>query len=144
VSALLGRAWRSLERFADGRWAAPALIVAALAVYALVSLALPLAAGRDLARYLLVYAQLFDADVVYPHAVLTRTPIAPLVTGALLDAGPIVAEVGAALLYALSVLAWCSVARRFGPAAALATAATYTPHRMADRWEQLLDDVARG
>jgi len=28
--------------------------------------------------------------------------------------------------------------------AALATAATYTPHRMADRWEQLLDDVARG
>jgi len=123
VSALLGRAWRSLERFADEGWAAPALIVAALAVYALVSVALPLAAGRDLARYLLVYAQLFDADVVYPHAVLTRTPVAPLVTGALLDAGPIVAEVGAALLYALSVLAWCSVARRFGPAAALATAA---------------------
>jgi glycosyltransferase involved in cell wall biosynthesis len=28
--------------------------------------------------------------------------------------------------------------------AALATAATYTPHRMADRWEQLLDDLADG
>jgi glycosyltransferase involved in cell wall biosynthesis len=28
--------------------------------------------------------------------------------------------------------------------AALATAATYTPHRMADRWEQLLDDLAGG
>jgi len=123
VSALLGRAWRSSERFAEGPRAAPALIAAALAVYALVSLALPLAAGRDLARYLLVYAQLFDADVVYPHAVLTRTPVAPLVTGGLLDAGSLVAEVGMAVLYALSVLAWCSVARRFGPAAALATAA---------------------
>jgi hypothetical protein len=123
VSALLGRAWRSSERFAEGPRAAPALIAAALAVYALVSLALPLAAGRDLARYLLVYAQLFDADVVYPHAVLTRTPVAPLVTGGLLDAGSLVAEVGMAVLYALSVLAWCSVARRFGPAAALATSA---------------------
>jgi hypothetical protein len=123
VSALFGRAWRVLERFADGPRAAPALIAAALAVYALVSLALPLAAGRDLARYLLVYAQLFDADVVYPHAVLTRTPVAPLVTGGLLGAGPLVAEAGMALLYALSVLAWCSVARRFGSAAALATAA---------------------
>jgi hypothetical protein len=123
VSARFGRAWRSLERFADGPRAAPVLIAAALAVYALVSLALPLAAGRDLARYLLVYAQLFDAEVVYPHAMLTRTPVAPLVTGGLLDAGPLVAEVGMALLYALSVLAWCSVARRFGPAATLATAA---------------------
>jgi hypothetical protein len=123
VAADVRRVWRALERFAEGPRAAPALIVAALGVYALVSLALPLAAGRDLARYLLVYAQLFDAEVVYPHAVLTRTPVAPLVTGGLLDAGPVVAEVGAALLYALSVLAWCSVARRFGPAAALATAA---------------------
>ena len=123
MSALLGRAWRSSERFAEGPRAAPALIAAALAVYALVSLALPLAAGRDLARYLLVYAQLFHADVVYPHAVLTRTPVAPLVTGGLLDAGSLVAEVGMAVLYALSVLAWCSVARRFGPAAALATSA---------------------
>lgn len=116
------RAWRALERFADGRWAAPTLFAAALGIYALVSLAVPLAAGRDLPRYLLVYAQLFDSEVVYPHSLLTRTPIAPLVSGGLLDAGPLVAEVGAALLYALSVLAWCAVARRFGPAAAIATA----------------------
>jgi Dolichyl-phosphate-mannose-protein mannosyltransferase len=123
VSALPGRAWRALARFADGPRAAPALVAAALLVYGLVSYALPLAAGRDLARYLLVYAQLFDAHVVYPHAVLTRTPVAPLVVGGLLDAGPLVAEVGAAALYAFSVLAWCSVARRFGAAAAVATAA---------------------
>jgi hypothetical protein len=123
VSAHLGRSWRALERFADGPRAAPVVVAAALAVYALVSLALPLSAGRDLPRYLLVYAQLFDGRVVYPHAMLTRTPVAPLVAGGLLDAGPLVAEAAAALLYALSVLAWCSVARRFGPAAAIASAA---------------------
>jgi hypothetical protein len=116
------RAWRALERLVEGRWAAPSLVVAALGMYALVSVALPLAAGRDLPRYLLVYAQLFDEQVVYPHSLLTRTPIAPLVVGGLLDAGAIVAEIGAALLYAVSVLAWCSVARRFGPAAAVTTA----------------------
>ncbi len=52
-----------------------------------------------------------------------RTPGTPLVAGALLEAGPLVAEIGAAVLYALSILAWCAVARRFGPAAAIATAA---------------------
>jgi hypothetical protein len=123
VSALPGRAWRALERIADGPRAASALVGASLLVYAVVSYALPLTAGRDLARYLLVYAQLFDAHVVYPHAVLTRTPVAPLVAGGLLDAGPLVAEAGAAVLYAVALLAWCSVARRFGPAAAGATAA---------------------
>ena len=123
MSALLGRAWRASERFADGPRAGPALVGAALVVYGLVSYALPLAAGRDLARYLLVYTQLFDAHVVYPHAMLTRTPVAPLVAGGLLDLGPLAAELGAAALYAASVLAWCSVARRFGAAAGVATAA---------------------
>jgi len=119
----LDRAWRSVERFADGRRAAPALVAAGLALYAVVSLALPLAPGRDLGRYLVIYAQLFDEHVVYPYALAARTPGTPLVVGALLEAGPVVAEVGAALLYAFSILAWCSVARRFGAAAAIATAA---------------------
>lgn len=122
MSAGLRRAWRACERFAEGPRAAPALVVTALGVYGLVSVALPLGAGRDLPRYLLAYAQLFDEHVVYPHVLLTRTPISPLVAGGLLDAGSIVAEVGAAVLYALSILAWCAVARRFGPTAALATA----------------------
>ena len=112
---------RSPVRFAESRHAAPAVFAASLAVYGAVSLALPLGAGRDLARYLLSYAQLFDAHVVYPNALLARTPGTPLVTGWLLDAGPVAAEVGVALLYALSVLAWFSVARRFGSVAAVAT-----------------------
>jgi hypothetical protein len=121
LNALAG-GWRALERFAAGRRAAPALVAAALVVYAVVSIALPLAPGRDLGRYLVVYAQLFDGHIVYPYALASRTPGTPLVVGGLLDAGSIVAEVGAALLYALSILAWCAVARRFGPAVAVATA----------------------
>lgn len=121
--ARLVRSWRSLERFADGRHAAPTVVVAALGVYALVSLAIPLTDGRDLPRYLLVYTQLLDADAVYPHAMLSRTPVTPVVAGMLLDLGPFAAEIGAALLYALSVLAWCAAARRFGPAAAIAMGA---------------------
>ena len=115
--------WRALERFAEGRRAAPALVVSALLVYAIVSLVLPLAPGRDLGRYLVIYAQLFDDHVVYPYALAARTPGTPLVAGGLLEAGAVVAEVGAAILYALSILAWCAVARRFGTAAAIATAA---------------------
>jgi hypothetical protein len=122
LPARLSSAWRSLERFADGRAAVPALLLAALGVYGLVSLALPLGPGRDLGRYLIAYVQLFPGHVVYPHALATRTPGAPVVAGGLLELGPAVAEVGAAVLYALSVLAWTSVARRFGPGAALVTA----------------------
>jgi Dolichyl-phosphate-mannose-protein mannosyltransferase len=117
------RVSRALERFVDSRRATPAVFGAALVVYATVSVALPLQAGRDLPRYLMNYAQLFDAHVVFPSALLARTPGTPLATGLLLDAGPVVSEVGAGVLYALSIVAWFCVARRFGTATALATAA---------------------
>ncbi|HKP09726.1 MAG TPA: hypothetical protein VJT76_03275, partial [Gaiella sp.] len=116
------RGGRALVGFAEGRVAEPVLFVVALAVYALVSIALPLQAGRDLPRYLLDYAQLFEARVTFPQAILSRTPGTPLVAGALLDLGPVVSEVGMAVLYALSIVAWFAVARRFGPVAALTTA----------------------
>ena len=101
----------------------PAVVLAGLVVFGLVSLALPLHEGRDLPRYLLFYAQFLDEEVVYPHTMVTRTPVTPIVAGTLLDAGAIAAELAAALLYALSVAAWFAVARRFGPATGLATAA---------------------
>jgi Dolichyl-phosphate-mannose-protein mannosyltransferase len=122
VSALLRRVWRALERLAEGRWATPSLLAAALLAYVLVSVAIPLAAGRDFGRYLVVYAQLFDSPVVYPFSLASRPPGTAFVAGPLLEGGPLVAEAGTALLYAVSVLAWCAVARRFGPAAAIATA----------------------
>lgn len=98
------------------------LAAAALVVYAAVSVALPLAEGRDFGRYLVVYAQLFGEHVVYPYSLASRPPLTPVVTGLLLEGGPIVAEAGAAVLYATSILCWWAVARRFGPATAVATA----------------------
>ena len=118
------RAGRALERFAESGNAAPAVFGIALAADDAVSFALPLQAGRDLARYLLVYGQLFDAHVVFPNALLARTPGTPVVTGLRrLQGGPIVSEAGLAVLYALSIVAWFCIARRFGPVAALTTAA---------------------
>jgi hypothetical protein len=117
------RVGRSLARFAESRRATPVLFGVGLAVYAAVSVALPLREGRDLPRYLLVYAQLFDAHIVYPNALLARTPGTPIVAGLLLEGGPVVSETGLAVLYALSIVAWFCVARRFGPATSLTTAA---------------------
>ena len=116
------RAGRATERFAEHRAAAWAVFGTGLAVYGLVSLALPLQAGRDLPRYLLAYAQLFDANVVFPMAILQRTPGTPLVAGTFLEVGPLFAELGFAVLYALSLVAWFCVARRYGPYAGVATA----------------------
>jgi Dolichyl-phosphate-mannose-protein mannosyltransferase len=116
------RAGRALARWAESPVSDVGVFVIALGVYGAVSIALPLQAGRDLPRYLLDYAQLFDSHVTYPYAILSRTPGTGIVTGVLLDLGPIASEVGAAVLYALSVAAWFGVARRFGPVAALVTA----------------------
>ena len=117
------RIGRALVRFTESPVSEPVVFAIALGVYAAVSIALPLQAGRDLPRYLLDYAQLFDSHVVYPYAILSRTPGTGLVSGVLLELGPIVSEVGVAALYALSIAAWFSVSRRFGPVAALTTAA---------------------
>jgi len=116
------RAARAVASFGEQRAALPAVFGAGLVVYALVSVALPLQVGRDLPRYLLVYAELFHAHVVFPTAMLQRTPGTPLVVGALLEAGPLVAELAFAVLYALSITAWVCVARRYGGLAAVATA----------------------
>jgi len=116
------RTRRALVRWAESPVSEVGVFAIALVVYGVVSFALPLQAGRDLPRYLLSYAQLFDSHVVYPYAIVSRTPGTGIVTGVLLELGPLVSEVGAAVLYALSVAAWFSVARRFGPVAALTTA----------------------
>ena len=112
-----------LERLAESRLAAPAVFAAALVVYGLVSLGAPAPGGPRPGAIPPRLRQLFDAHVVFPNALLARTPGTPLVTGVLLEAGPVAAETGAAILYALSLVAWFCVARRFGALTALATAA---------------------
>ena len=116
------RAWRAVAGFAEGPYAAAAVVGAALLVYALVSIAWPLGPGRDVGTYVRVWVQLFDPEAVFPQSMLARTPLSQIVIGVLLEAGAVVAELAMAVLYALSILAWCAVARRFGTAATVATA----------------------
>ena len=116
-------AWRRLERFAEGRWAAPTLVLVALAQFAFVALAWPLAEGRDLGTYLRASFELRSGDVVLPQALLGRAPVTGVFAEGVLSAGPLVAEVSMALLYALSVLCWWRVARRISSGAGVAVAA---------------------
>lgn len=117
------RAWRRLEGFAQRPAAAVVLIGVALAEYAVVSLAFPLAAGRDLGTYLRASFELRADEVVLPQALLMRAPVTGVVSESLLALGPLAAEVAMAVLYGLSVYCWWRVAVRFGAVPGLALAA---------------------
>jgi len=100
-----------LERLAGTGRGAGILLGAALLVYAFESIGWVLAPGRDLGVYLRYYVQLGQKHPVFPWSMLTRTPVAPLVTGGLLDAGGgIFMEIVVAFAFALSILAWSYVA----------------------------------
>ena len=114
--------WRALERFGAGPRATPAIAGAALAVYALVAVAWPLADGRDLGTYLRAAFELRSDPVVFPNGMLTRAPVTGVVSEGLLAAGPFVAEAAMALLYAASIVCWWLVARRVGPGAGIVVA----------------------
>src|SRR5712691_5364418 len=108
VRVLLGA-----ERLAGTRRGAFLLVAAAAAVYAFESIGWALRPGRDLGVYLRYYVQLGQEDPVFPWSMLSRTPVTPLVTGGLLEAGGgLLAEVVMALLFAASILAWSVVALR--------------------------------
>ena len=95
----------------------------ALAEYALVSIAFPLAAGRDLGTYLRASFELRADEVVLPQALLMRAPVTGVVAEGLLALGPVASEVAMALLYALAVLCWWRVGRTVGVATGIALAA---------------------
>ena len=91
------------------------VVGAALVVWAVQALGWPTAPGRDLESYVAVYADFWSADAVFPWEMLSRTPVAPLVVGAILDLGsPLVVEAFAALLFAGSVLLHTRTALLFG------------------------------
>ncbi len=120
MTTALRRSLTRAEGLVGTRRGAAALLGAALAVYAVVSLAMPLVAGRDLGTYLRYYAQLFDAEPALPMSMLFRTPVAPLVLGGSLDLwGPWGTQALLAVLYALTILAWTAVAAVFGRRAAV-------------------------
>ena len=88
---------------------------AALAVWWIQAIAMPLAGGRDFGTYLGAFVELFQSDPIDLGYVLGRTPIAPLAMGGLLvPFGGALAEPLMSLLYAASILAWFLAARRFG------------------------------
>jgi hypothetical protein len=118
----LSRAWRAVDAFSHRPAASFALVGIALLVYAFVSLAFSLGAGRDLGVYLRASFELRQAEVVLPQALLTRAPVPGVVAEALLVLGPVVAEATMAILYALSVLCWWRAARRLGTAVGVVTA----------------------
>lgn len=112
-----------LEQGAATRRGALWLFVAALAIYALESIALPVIPGRDFYTYVRFYLQMFDVHSVLPMSMLFRTPLAPLVVVAPLDLlGGWATQVLMALLFGASVVAWHRTALVFGRRAALLVA----------------------
>jgi hypothetical protein len=110
-------------RLAESRQAAAVVFLVALSAWWLEALVIPLQPGRDFGTYVGAYVQLIQSHAVDLGYVLGRTPLAPLLTGGLLDvAGGALAEPVVSLLYAASVAAWFLAARVFGGAAALLTA----------------------
>jgi hypothetical protein len=119
--AAAGLRW--LEALAGSWWGAPALFVVALADYGVQAVAWPLRAGPNLDEYLLTYIQLLDRHPLLPWAPLFRGPGAGVVVGPLLGVdGGALAEPGAAVLYAISIVAWSAAALAFGRRAAILTA----------------------
>jgi len=104
----------------EARRGVAAIFVAAVAVWWVQALVIPLGPGRDLGTYLGAYVELFQAHPIDLGYVLGRTPVSPLVVGGLLDfAAGALAEPAMSLLYAASITAWSIAARSFGGRAAL-------------------------
>ena len=116
------RTSRALE-LVDSGWGVAAAFLAALGVWWLQAVAMPLGPGRDIQTYLGAYVELFQRHPIDLGYVLGRSPLAGLVTGGLLDlAGGALAEPVMSLLFALSITAWFLAARRYGTLAGLVTA----------------------
>lgn len=95
----------------------------ALVAYGIESIAWPLDYGRDGPTYLMYYADMWHEHPALPALMLFRTPLAPLVYGPLLQlGGPLLAEVGLALGYAVSVAAFAAAAAEFSVLAGAVTA----------------------
>ncbi len=119
------RLWTWSTTIVGTRQGAALVVAAALVVWAVEAVGWPTAPGRDLEAYVAVYADFWATDAVFPWEMLSRTPVAPLVVGGLLDVGsPLVVELAAALLFAGAVLLHTRTALLFGrgPAVLVAVA----------------------
>jgi hypothetical protein len=99
------------------------LFAVGLSVYAIESVALPVYAGRDMARYVQAFLQLGYGEPIMPAVVATRGPIAALGVGGPLSIGGVFVAAWLAVLYSASIVAWATAARAFGPAASVLASA---------------------
>ena len=112
--------WRRLASL-DGAVGALVVFTGALALFAVQSLAVGLALGRDAEDYVIHGWELFQHEPLFPKLMLARTPISGLVVDGLQGVGGAVGlEIGLALLFAGAVTGWVAVARQFGRKPAVA------------------------
>jgi len=119
------RVWTWSTTIVGTRQGTMLVVAAALVVWAVEAVGWPTAPGRDLEAYVAVYADFWATDGVFPWEMLSRTPVAPLVVGGLLDVGsPLIVELAAAFLFAGAVLLHTRTALLFGrgPAVLVAVA----------------------
>jgi hypothetical protein len=120
VTRVLGRLWARATALAGTRRGAAILFGFALLVFAVQSLGWPEGPGRDLESYLAVYVDFWHKDAVFPWEMLVRTPVTPLVVGAVLDTGqPYLVELFGALMFAGSILLYAKTALLYGRGAAV-------------------------
>jgi hypothetical protein len=99
----------------DGATGASVVFAGALLLFAVQSLAVGLALGRDAEDYVLHGWEVLRHDPLFPKLMLARTPVSGLVVDALLAVGGAVGlEIGLAILFAGAVTGWVAVARQFG------------------------------
>jgi len=91
--AFLAAKWRSFEGWVGSRSSVVALLLVALAVFALESVFVPAYPGRDMVRYIQTYFQLGYDVPVYPAVLNTRGPLSALGVALPLEAGGWVAEI---------------------------------------------------
>lgn len=123
LGEVCSRLARRAAALAETRRGVAVVFLAALVVWWLQAVVIPLGPGRDFGTYLGAYAQLFHSHPIDLGYLLGRTPIAPVLIGALLDfAGGALAEPVMSLLYAGSIVAWFLAARIFSARAAVLSA----------------------
>jgi hypothetical protein len=124
------RAWRWATDVVGTRLGGLLVLAVAFGVFAVQAVGWPVAEGRDLEAYLTVYVDFWDDDPIFPWAMVTRTPVAPLLVGGILDIGsPVVVELFAAALFAGTILLYTRTALLFGtgPAVLVAVALLLYP-----------------
>ena len=125
------RLHRRVWPFVGTRRSAGALAVLALAAFAVESRAWPVQRGRDAWDYLVYYLSFLDGSTPFPLVMLVRSPVTALALGAPMQLGGAAAlEVAAALMYAVTIVAWAATAAAFSRLGGLLAAIVllvYTP-----------------